>query len=62
MKSYRIKSSWQDEYRIHVPSCTVISQEPEQKFSGLYDASGNRLYAVEASEPVGFVRFGEKNA
>jgi hypothetical protein len=37
------------------PSMTVMSQEPQEKFSGLYDASGNKLYAVERCEPIGFI-------
>jgi hypothetical protein len=59
MKSYRTVLGHTDDWRSNVPSCTVISQERQERFSGLYDAYGNRLYAVDAPEPVGFVRFGE---
>ena len=59
MRRYLPMASWEDNYRLHVPSMTVMSQEPQEKFSGLYDANGNKLYAVERSEPIGFLRFGE---
>ena len=59
MKTYRSKSSWEDSYRLHVPSCTVLAQEPVEKFSGLYDANGNKLYTVERAAPIGFIHFGE---
>ena len=39
------------------PSLTVLEQEQREKFSGLYDATGNKLYTVERSEPIGFIGF-----
>lgn len=61
MKSYQTRSAWEDDYRLNVQSMTVMSQEPVEKFSGLYDANGNKLYVVERCQPVGFVHFGENS-
>lgn len=44
-------------YSSSIPTMTVLAQEPQQKFSGLYDANGNKLYTVERCEPVGFIGF-----
>jgi hypothetical protein len=57
---YRPQASWEDSYRVNVPSCTVIEPEPTSRFSGLLDAQGNRLMVALQSEPVGFVVFKEK--
>lgn len=58
MKTYRTKSNWDDDMRTHVPSCTIMAQEPVEKFSDLYDANGNKLYTVERCAPIGFIHFG----
>lgn len=39
---------------------TVLSEDPRHKFSGLYDADGNKLYAQDDRGQVGFIRFGER--
>ncbi|MGX9392548.1 hypothetical protein ACWX0K_20430 [Nitrobacteraceae bacterium UC4446_H13] len=41
--------------RTHVPSCTVLELEPVQRFSGLYDAAGNKLMVTIQTEPIGFI-------
>lgn len=45
------------------PTITVLAQEPPQsKFSGLYDADGNKLYTVERCQPIGFIGFGGRSS
>lgn len=39
------------------PTITVLVPDRQAVATGLYDASGAQLYAVEESEPAGFVRF-----
>lgn len=36
------------------PNCTVYEAEREPRDTGLLDASGVRLFAVEDREPIGF--------
>lgn len=54
---YRPASGWDDDLRVNVPSITVFGVEPESYFSGLYDASGNKLMVSIKPEPIGFVVF-----
>lgn len=60
-RSYYTVLDW--DYHISAtaqPSMTVMAQEPQEKFSGLYDANGNKLYTVERCEPIGFIGFRDK--
>lgn len=57
---YRPVSGWEDELRVHVPSCTALEPEPLNKFSGLLDATGSRLMVTELPEPIGFVVFRDR--
>lgn len=57
MRVYRPELSWEDDHRVHVPSCTVLEAEPHSPFSGLLDQHGNRLMVVEERQPIGFVNF-----
>lgn len=36
------------------PNCTVFEVEGAPRDTGIYDASGVKLYAVEDREPIGF--------
>lgn len=36
---------------------TVITDEPEPHWTGLYDAHGNKIMAIDARDPIGFVWF-----
>lgn len=56
---YRPASGWDDDLRVNVPSIAVFCVESEDYFSGLYDASGNRLMVSTKPEPIGFVVFNE---
>lgn len=60
MKVYRPENSWEDQYRINVPTMTVQEQIAESRFSGLYDAEGNKLMVIEQKDPIGFLRFPAK--
>lgn len=53
-------SEWEGAGRVYLPPCTVHEPKPEQRFSGLLDASGNKLMVTEQTEPVGFVIFDRK--
>lgn len=57
---YRPALDYNDDMRTNVPSMTVVEREPLNQFSGLLDASGNRLMVTLESEPVGFVVFRPK--
>lgn len=60
MRSYYTVIEQDYVYGANTPSITVLAQEPPQsKFSGLYDANGNKLYTVDQCEPIGFIGFGE---
>lgn len=39
---------------------TVYEAEPSPRATGLFDASGTELYAVDEVDPVGFVRLKER--
>ena len=54
---YRPAFNWDDDYRTHVPSCTVIEAEPINQFSGLLDTNGNKLMVTVQPNPIGFVIF-----
>lgn len=41
-------------------SMDVIEGDREPRFSGLYDANGNRMMVRNEREPIGFVRFPPK--
>jgi hypothetical protein len=56
-RTYRPQLGWENDMRVNVPSCTVVQQEPIAQFSGLLDASGNKLMVTVQSEPAGFVVF-----
>lgn len=60
MKVYQPEMNWHNDYRLHVPSCTVMEPEPVQRFSGLLDAQGNRLMVTERTEPIGYVVFPDR--
>lgn len=56
----RMYYTWVDRHyvdSVDVPTMTVASSEPESKFSGLYDAWGNKLYSLQRPEPVGFIHY-----
>lgn len=36
-------------------SCDVLSEEPEPRFSGLYDANGNELWLTPEKKKIGFL-------
>lgn len=40
----------------------VIEQEPRCRDTGLLDASGTPLFAIEEMGPIGFIRLKERNA
>jgi hypothetical protein len=54
-------TQWWDEWfwasRVNAPSCTVLEPNPQQRFSGLLDANGDKLMVTEQTEPIGFVVF-----
>ncbi len=55
---YHSEVAWNtNEWRTTIPGCTVIEPEPITRFSGLLDASGNKLMVTVKSEPAGFVIF-----
>lgn len=37
------------------PTMTVAATEPESRFSGLYDANGNKLCSTQKPQPIGFI-------
>lgn len=41
-------------------TATIIEADNNPRFSGLYDASGNRLMVADVREPIGFVHFHTK--
>lgn len=57
VKVHRPALSWEDAYRVNVPSCTVLEAEPSARFSGLLDQHGNKLMVTDERQPVGFIRF-----
>lgn len=57
---YQPVANWDDDMRTHVPSCTVMERESVQQFSGLLDASGNKLMVTVQTEPIGFVIFKDR--
>lgn len=42
------------EHREHTAANTVYEREREPRWSGLYDAAGVKLFAVNEMEPIGF--------
>lgn len=44
---------------VTLPSITVVVTDREPVRTGLYDASGTPLYAVEERDQAAFVRFGK---
>jgi hypothetical protein len=59
---YRPQLGWENDLRVNVPSMTVVEPEPLNQFSGLLDASGNKLMVTMQSEPVGFVVFASEQS
>lgn len=55
MKLYRVRSSWMDDERLHVPSMTVLEKEDGWHKSGLLDQHGNELMYREESRTIGFL-------
>ncbi len=54
----RMYYTWVDDHYVHgkqPPTMTVAATEPESRFSGLYDANGNKLYSTQKPEPIGFI-------
>jgi hypothetical protein len=61
VRVYHSEVGWNtNDWRTTIPTCTAIEPEPVTKFTGLLDASGNKLMATLKSEPAGFVVFPEK--
>ena len=62
MRCYRTSAWWEDisgEERAPT-SMTVIEEDRFPRWSGLYDASGNKLMVFEEQNPIGFVHFRTK--
>lgn len=57
---YKPQLGWENDMRVNVPTCAVVEPTPVEQYSGLLDASGNRLMVTLKSEPAGFVVFSEK--
>ena len=57
-KRYAPMNWWDDS----APARTMTVVEPERtpRWSGLYDADGNKLMAYDEPDPVGFIWFGKK--
>jgi hypothetical protein len=53
MKIYR--SSWEDEFRLTVPTMDVIERELGWRKTGLLDQNGTPLMVCDVMEPIGFV-------
>jgi hypothetical protein len=63
MRIYHAEVSWNtNDWRTTVPTCNVIEPESFTRFSGLLDASGNKLMVTVQSEPAGFIVFGDRRA
>lgn len=64
MRRYIIKprARYSEDLREECPDIgmahTVFEPDPSPRPTGLFDVSGNELYAVDEMEPIGFVRFG----
>lgn len=48
---------WNHTYICSADSISVIERETAPQPTGLLDAQGNRLFAVDERDPIGFVRF-----
>lgn len=40
----------------------VVEREPGMRNTGILDASGTPLYAIEEMDPIGFIRLKERRA
>lgn len=54
MKRYVVRASEWWEHQEHRAGLTVHESDREPRWSGLYDAAGNKLFAVDEMEPIGF--------
>lgn len=66
MRRYRVlarsESDWrwfEDQDR-SPPPITIYEIDRGPRRTGLYDAAGNDIYAVEHVDPIGFVRLGRE--
>lgn len=55
MKRYVTKAGWSPDWWLHEPQngLTVFERDAPRK-TGLLDAQGNELFAVDEMEPIGF--------
>ncbi len=53
----RLDSDWYEADAVQSLARTVHEADNSPYPTGLFDASGNELYAVDEMEPIGFVRF-----